>query len=60
MIVNEYIAVTYEVRDEDESVIAEFDTRDKANGYIKDRDWHGYDTILWSVVPTVKYNEPAE
>lgn len=60
MIVNEYIAVTYEVRDEDESVIAEFDTRDEANGYIKDRDWHGYDTILWSVVPRVSYNEPAE
>ena len=60
MIVNEYIAVTYEVRDEDESVIAEFDTRGEANEYINDRDEHGYDTILWSVVPTVRYNEPAE
>lgn len=48
---NKDIVIIYEVRDYNESVIAEFNTRKEANEYINDRDDHGYDTTLWSVVP---------
>ena len=60
MKINEETVIIYEVRDCDESVIEEFNTRKEANEYIDDRDDHGYDTTLWSVVPVPHYNLPTE
>lgn len=55
MYINEETIVIYHVREEDRE-ISEFNTREEANAFIKDRDEHGYNTTMWSVVPEPHYN----
>ena len=55
MKINEDTVVIYHVYKGNQP-IAEFDTRKEANDFIDDRDEHGYDTIMWSVIPEPHYN----
>lgn len=57
MKIHENVTVVYSVIDENEIYRGEFETRKEANEFIDDRDDHGYDTILWKVLPEAHYNE---
>ena len=56
MRVDENTIVIYYVYD-GEQTINEFNTREEAFDFINDRDDHGFDTILWSIIPEIHHEE---
>lgn len=51
MRINENTTLEYLVKDNNGRPLAKFNTRKQANEFVYQRDEHGEDTTLWSVVP---------